>query len=401
MQVIIITSGSYPYGGAATNRHLSYLKGLANIGAKIKLIIVQPDNNNQSTLSNKQFGVFEGVDFEYMTWKSNQQKRSKVVKLFAKIKAHYLSIKKIKNTISKNGENTKLIILFTNPFEILLYLFFCRFHKIQFFHERTEYPFIGKNGFLSKLSLKFYLKCIIPKFDGLYVISKSLEKYFSDYVNKKETILHLPMTVDLERFTNMNKTESKYGKYIAYCGSMYTDKDGIPDLIEAFNLFAKENIDTNLLLIGDTSDKNKFKLISNCINSSPFKNRIYTTGWIDRDEMPILLINAEILALARPDNIQAKGGFPTKLGEYLATGNPVVITDVGEHTEYLTDGVSAYISSPDNPSHFAEKLIQASRDLTISNKIGLNGKKIATQFFNNQIQSEKLYHFLNSKTNND
>ncbi len=117
--------------------------------------------------------------------------------------------------------------------------------------------------------------------------------------------------------------------------------------------------------------------------------------------MPILLINAEILALARPDNIQAKGGFPTKLGEYLATGNPVVITDVGEHTEYLTDGESAYISNPDNPTHFAEKLLQASKDLIISNKIGLNGKKIATQFFNNQIQSEKLYHFLNSKTNND
>lgn len=397
MQVIVITSGSYPYGGAATNRHLSYLKGLAKIGANIKLFIINPDKNNQSTLSNKQSGEFEGVDFEYITWNIYHQQKSKVAKLFVKIKAHYLSIKKIKIAISTNKENTKLIILFTNPFEILPYLIYCKFHNIKIFHERTEYPFIGKNGFLSKISLKLYLKCIIPKLDGLYVISKSLEKYFSKYVNRNDAILHLPMTVDIERFINTNKTESKYGKYIAYCGSMYTDKDGIPDLIEAFNLFAKENIDTNLLLIGDTSDKNKFKLIRNCINSSPFKDRIFTTGWIDRDEMPVLLINAEILALARPDNIQAKGGFPTKLGEYLATGNPVVITDVGEHTEYLTDGFSAYISSPDNPSHFAEKLLQASKDLTISNKIGLNGKKIATQFFNNQIQSEELYHFLNSK----
>ena len=49
-----------------------------------------------------------------------------------------------------------------------------------------------------------------------------------------------------------------------------------------------------------------------------------------------------MLVLARPDNIQAKGGFPTKLGEYLATGNPVVVTKVGEIPNYLIDGVNAF-----------------------------------------------------------
>ena len=60
--------------------------------------------------------------------------------------------------------------------------------------------------------------------------------------------------------------------------------------------------------------------------------------------MPKYLCNAKLLALARPDSIQAQGGFPTKLGEYLATGRPVVVTKVGEIPDYLEDGVNAFLS---------------------------------------------------------
>ncbi|MDD3567455.1 MAG: hypothetical protein PHT92_03550 [Bacteroidales bacterium] len=34
-KLIVISSGSFPYGGAATNRHLSYLKGMAELGLGI------------------------------------------------------------------------------------------------------------------------------------------------------------------------------------------------------------------------------------------------------------------------------------------------------------------------------------------------------------------------------
>ena len=51
--------------------------------------------------------------------------------------------------------------------------------------------------------------------------------------------------------------------------------------------------------------------------------------------------------MARPDSRQARGGFPTKLGEYLATGKPVCVTKVGEITVYLEDNVSAFLAEPE------------------------------------------------------
>lgn len=70
--------------------------------------------------------------------------------------------------------------------------------------------------------------------------------------------------------------------------------------------------------------------------------------------MPQMLKNAEALVLDRPNSLQAQYGFPTKLGEYLLTGNPVVVTKVGDIPLYLKDGVSALLSEDRNPKEFAE-----------------------------------------------
>jgi glycosyltransferase involved in cell wall biosynthesis len=397
MYIIIITKGSYPYGGAVTNRHLSYLKGMADLDLQIaiKLIVLQPDKK-QSALSNKQEGNFNGINFEYANW-YNKPPRSLGSKFWHRLKSHIKAVQIInRELLGKSRSEIKLIVSVASLFDILPYLYLSKKNKIQVFHERAEYPFVGVNGFFQKLLLKIYLQFIIPKFDGIFVISKALNKYFAKYVKDSSKILHLPMTVEFERFNIQKSENTKYGKYIAYCGSMYTDKDGVPDLIDAFTIFCSKNTDTNLVLIGDNKDQLKFKKINDCIQVSPFKTRIFCTGWVDRDQMPEYLVNASVLALDRPNNLQAQGGFPTKLGEYLATANPVVITDVGEHKYYLTDEVSAYISEPGDAQKFADKLLKAIDNPAEAGKIGFEGRKIALEHFNYQLQARKLFDFINS-----
>lgn len=366
------------------------------MGNKVKVIVLQPENT-QSKLSNSNKIIYEGINIEYAAWYDSPLK-SITSKIYYKVKAHLKAIKLIKKEIRGKEDEIRLIVLLTNPIDIITYIYLSRKYNIPIFHERTEFPFLGAESLVQKIILKIYLKFIIPKFDGLFVISKALVEYFASYVNKKTQILHLPMTVDFDRFNiKQEQSNSRYSKYIAYCGSMYTDKDGIIDLIQSFNIFCQSNNDLNLLLIGDNNDQLKFKQVSEFISLSPYKHRIFCTGWIEKNEIPQYLLNADILALARPDNIQAKGGFPTKLGEYLATGNPVVITDVGEHKMYLSDGVSAYFSSPGNPSEFSKKLLRAVNNRAEAFKIGEEGKKIALAHFNYQIQATILFDFMNVK----
>lgn len=183
-------------------------------------------------------------------------------------------------------------------------------------------------------------------------------------------------------------------RYIAYCGTASNNKDGVDELIKAFAIVAEKVLDVKLYIIGKTPlTEQKFDnyLLIKRLN---LEDRVVFTGVVSAKEMPQLLVNADVLALDRPDNKQAKYGFPTKLGEYLLSGNPVVVTSVGDITKFLTDGVSALIARPQNPKNFADKLLWALTYTEEAICLGGRGKMIALEFFNSLTETQKLYSFM-------
>jgi len=390
-RLIVLSAGSFPYGEAATNRHVSYLKGLAESGINVKVYLLL-QGNNQSPLSNVSKGTFNGIDFQYVIWKQSKPKG-----MFSKISIFLKSIQKAKKLINSelNGnQNTTLLLLITHPLIMQVFIRFARRKKIRVFHERTEFPFVTTNGRFSAFFLQYYYRQI-RKLDGLFVITKALKEFFLQYL-PAEKIALIPMTVEPERFS-IPKTQSQFGKYIAYCGSMYSDKDGVPILLQAYDLFAEKHTDIQLVLIGDTSNAAKFQVIEKIFTNLKHKDRVFFTGKVERDQMPELLVNASALALARPDNIQAKGGFPTKLGEYLATANPVIVTKVGEIPDYLTHMDNAFLSVPDSIESFSIQLDAVFSDYDRAAEIGKKGKQVANSAFHYKTQSEKLIQFFSGQ----
>jgi len=376
--------GSFPSGNAATNRALSYMRGLVETGTDVTLYVLAPDNN-QSKCSNLKECSYKGIHIQYTSPFLFVKKGilSKVNFCFGILKGFF----SLTSVLKKNKGKSPIFLLFTNPILIWFYFIPIKLFGAKVFHERTEFPFLNKKN---SLIFNFYKNHIIPRFNGIYVISFALVDYFKTLTSNP--ILLLPMTVEFDRFANYKKNQNI--KYIAYCGSMYTDKDGVLDLIKSFNIIALENNDILLYLIGDNSDQNKFRIIKNTIDESPVKNRIICTGQIERDKMPELLNNAIMLVLCRPANLQAQGGFPTKLGEYLATANPVVITDVGDHTKYLKDRISAFIARPNDPIHFASKMQECLDDPTFALSVGKIGYQVAIEQFNYKTQALMLRKFV-------
>jgi len=369
--IIAITVGSFPYGGASTNRALSYLRGLAEIGCNVSSKLKLNYNN---------------IKIIYTCFKLFPKKKiTFIINYIFGILSGIIYLLKFRK---RNKAGTTLLLLLIDPILLTIFITLGKILKFKIFHERTEFPNVN---YKYKFLLKYYLNNLIPKFDGIFVITNALVDYFKQYTSKKT--LMLPMSVEVSRFLNIEKKPKE--RYIAYCGSMYSNKDGVPDLIEAFNIIAKIDDTVKLYLIGDNSNKQKFNIIQSKINQSEFIERIHCTGYIQRDEMPELLINAEILCLARPDNIQAQGGFPTKLGEYLSTANPVVITDVGEHKLYLQDGISAYISPPGNPVLFAEKIMKVLNNKEKAKEVGKKGQEAAYEYFDYKRQAITLYEYIN------
>jgi glycosyltransferase involved in cell wall biosynthesis len=92
--------------------------------------------------------------------------------------------------------------------------------------------------------------------------------------------------------------------------------------------------------------------------------------------------------------LQSTGGFPTKLGEYLATGKPVVVTKVGDIPKYLEDGVSAYLVVPDDNKAFAEKLEFVLGNYANALKTAQCGIELTKSVFNYKVQSKRIQDYL-------
>ncbi len=101
------------------------------------------------------------------------------------------------------------------------------------------------------------------------------------------------------------------------------------------------------------------------------------------------------MVLASPTSVRSTTTMPCKVGEYLCTGNPVVVTNLGEIPKYLTDGVSAFLPEADSPEKFAmglEKAMNTDKDTLIS--IGKEGYRVAEANFNSTVQAKRIVEFL-------
>ncbi|GEM_PF-962963 len=244
-------------------------------------------------------------------------------------------------------------------------------------------------------------KKLFPKLDICLVMTDVLIKHYRKFQYCKESLIFfkVPMTVDLKRFDTFSINTKFEGPYIAYCGSGGFYTNGLDILIRSFSLISEDFPNLRLLIAafwGQDGDR-----MLELINETKLNKKVVYLGVLGRDEIPPFLQGAEALVLPRPESRQASGGFPTKLGEYLATGRPVCASRVGEIPNYLIDGISAYLHEPGNIFDLADSLKRVLNNKEESLKIGLNGRSVAQHHFNMEVQADRIFDLLKKRSITD
>ena len=365
MKIAIVNTLPVPSGNASVNRFLGYGKELVRMGVAVDVL----------TSARCEDCEIEGV--QVISCGNGTSMLG--------------ALRKITKRVRKGGYDA--VILISNSLFLIYPLWFaCKRGKVKLLQEKSEFPFVlMKKGLLNLLYAKFYVNTTYKLFDGLIVMTKPLMEYFKDKVSKNCKLFEMPMTVDTDRFS-IEKKPSQYGDYIAYCGNMAGNKDGVMNLIMAFDLASQKIPEVKLLLIGGSSNKDDWDKIVKTVADMGNQN-IILYGKASRDEIPVLLKNAKALALARPSSLQSTGGFPTKLGEYLATGNPVVVTAVGDIPQYLNKS-NAFVVEPDNNEAFVEAMIKVFADYDKAKSVGLKGQELSQTMFSAKVQSQRLHEYL-------
>ncbi len=377
MANIVLIIRRYADGSASMNRLIAYAKGFADAGNHVTLLfLITKDRYSRCPVNHPNIKIIHLWETDGVMCK------------------RYTILSYIRNLIriGKYISAGDSIMLYGFEFPISLRIFtLCK--KVNVFYEITEHPFYKGKTFIKKL-LAYTIVFFVKKSNGLFVISESLKKYYIDMGVPSKKIHIINMFVDESRFEGLQKTSRD--EYIAYCGIVSKRKDGVDDLLKAFALFHQIHPNYKLYIIGKSTTDAEYNSLIDLACDLHIENDVVFTGAIPSDQMPQMLYNAKILALARPDNLQAQNGFPTKLGEYLATGNPVAVTNVGDIGHFIADKVNGFVSAPNDYKGFAANLIYIADNYNSALEVGKRGKELVKKEFSSIYQSKVAAWHINN-----
>ena len=147
-------------------------------------------------------------------------------------------------------------------------------------------------------------------------------------------------------------------------------------------------------IAGTFANEEDERTLRNLVTGLGMSSNVLFIGIVSAKDMPSFLAGAEAVVLSRPNNIQAKNGFPGKLGEYLLSKSPAIVTAVGDIPLFVKDGINGFVVEPNNEDAFAEKMNWIIDHPTEAKKIGEAGANLAHKEFNYLKETKKLVDFL-------
>jgi glycosyltransferase involved in cell wall biosynthesis len=393
---ILMNFNPFFTSSAPANRWLTLIEGLKELDVDLKVIIVGSYQSKAEQEQVEKSSRVKGIEFKYATTKiigGIWQRR------YHNYIGKHIQFIKTKHSIRKELSGFDGIVWAENDIAIWKIIATTPNKSFTLLSEMSEFLDIhhyNKGNALQRRAgdakQAYFENTYINKLDGFVLMTKILLAHYGEF-HKHPPLLHLPMTVDLDRFDKKIAVPNNFEQpYIAFVGVMNDAKDGVNILIEAFVKIHEQFPEHKVYLIGgwnyDTPHHQKL------IKANDLQDKVFWKGEFPRNEIPAIIKNAALLALPRPDSKQAQGGFPTKLGEYLATGNPVCATTVGEIPDYLTDNKSVFFAKPGSVDSFADAMGKALSNTEGAKIIGKRGRDVAEKCFNKDIQSKLLYNFL-------
>ncbi len=388
MRIVIFGGIRFPHGTAPAPRIYAYAKGLIANGIDVQVICFKAlERPGNRALNTEASGVYDGVPFEYLSG-TTIRPGSFWGRRWLEIRALW----RLWRLLATRKPDAA--IFFSNPGWFFSTLLLFKLMGVKCIEEDNEYPFVyAKKTMWLGFDKAFYQHVCLQLFDGVIVISTFLEEYYASRVRKGAGIVRIPILVDTEHIKPGESQGTEGRKRIVYMGTL-SHPGEVSSLIQAFSMVAGKHPEWDLQIIGDAPGTDMLARMRKVAEDLSLSQRVEFTGMVRHDEIPDYLRKAGALALLRSSGIFSKAGFPTKLGEYLSTGRPVVVTSVGDISLFLKDRISAYLVPPDDPQAFAQKLDEVLGNYDQALQVGQQGRGIAIREFDYCSNCQKIVQFV-------
>jgi glycosyltransferase involved in cell wall biosynthesis len=396
VNVIILTGPGvgFPNGLASTVRVASLARGLTEQGCLVRLLCLGPSEDPGMGVRNQGVrGNEDGVDFEYTCGRTV---RGGTVFEQAWLVLKGLALGAFRVLQLRRAGRVDALLVSSDKWAVIpLFWMVAGLCGAAYLCELSEEPFhqLEQGGVLGALCA-ICTYTLFRAYDGAIVISGRLEDYLRARMRPGAGLLRIPILMDAQLFARGGGPRRIEGEYVAFCGTLNEEKDGVLTLVKAFAMICADFPGLRLVLIGDSPKVSRIPMVRALAEELGIAERVVFTGVVSRGELPEYLDPATVLALARPSSRQASAGMPTKVGEYLATGRPVVVTRTGEIGDYLEDGVNVYFAAPDDVAAFAARLRHVLQHPEEAARVGRGGREVACTSFDFRANGLRIREFI-------
>jgi len=214
---------------------------------------------------------------------------------------------------------------------------------------------------------------IIEHIGSLAVVDKSTIYLIRNGVN-----LHKYNPRKADRVIPIGLNINKEDNVIISVGRLVPIK-GYSNLLSSFQLVSNKISSVKLIVVGDGPEKDN--LITSAF-SLGLSNQIFFLG--QRDDVPDLLRLSDIFALS-----SLSEGLSCSIIEAMASGLPVVATDVGGNSELITDNVNGYLVPEGNIELFSNRLMDLLLDKIKREEYSSMSHLIANREFSTESMCDK------------
>lgn len=397
MNIHFYINTSFPFGMAAAKRRLCYAKGLMAAGDNVDIIICQKcfEKNNNDGLPIK--GIYQGIPYNYVCGKFKHTKKHRLLRGLDYFVIDY--IRSFLYALFHIKKNDVVYVYFYPIFLQILILIATKIKQAKIVKETCEHPavFGNINSKWYRFCKYFEFKLIMPKYNGFIAISRELNKFVNRYKSPTAKCIIVPILVD-DPFVYKNKSSliNEYEvPYILHTGTMYEQKDSISKILYAFARFKRENNSKCRLVFTGPQANDKCEYLP-LMEKLGIKEDVDLLGIVDADRVISLQYFAAMTIIYKSDNLQTRNCFPTKLGEMLICGVPVITTTVGDANMYLQNGKNALIIEPNDEKSLVNDIKFILNNQIEAKKIGNAGRIIAEKYFNPIYQGIRISDFLRS-----
>lgn len=214
---------------------------------------------------------------------------------------------------------------------------------------------------------EFILSIFVDKF--IFITNGLYDFYKNKLYLKNKPFAIIPSGIDVNFFSGKPQKDirSEYNIspndiIIGYVGAVSSLRH-LDEVLYAFAKLPNKSQGYRLIIVGDGNDR---KNLENLVVKLKIKDRVIFAGQVNQQEIKDYLHAFDVGICHLPDTFVFRNSSPMKILEYIATGLPILASDILTHREiakifnevsvYKDDLVAKFLKLRKTPKKYSEKL---------------------------------------------